>query len=43
MPESAEQVVDEEVTVEETVPGIPQLIMLDGAEDAPVCENGVCL
>jgi hypothetical protein len=40
MPEiPAEQPVDEEIIVEE----LPQLITLEGSEDAPVCENGVCL
>ena len=40
MPEiPAEQTVDEEIVVEE----LPQLIILEGSEDAPVCENGVCL
>jgi hypothetical protein len=35
----AEQTIDEETPVEE----LPQLIFLEGSEDAPVCENGVCL
>jgi hypothetical protein len=35
----AEQIADEEIPAEE----LPQLIILDGAEDAPVCANGVCL
>lgn len=39
MPETTAEQIDEETTVEE----LPQVIILEGAEDAPVCENGVCL
>lgn len=39
MPETPAEQIDEETPVEE----LPQLIILEGAEDAPVCENGVCL
>ncbi|GIE82090.1 hypothetical protein Aph02nite_80400 [Actinoplanes philippinensis] len=40
MPETpAEQIDDEQTPAEE----LPPLIILEGAEDAPVCENGVCL
>ncbi len=39
MPETTEQV--EEPAADEIQ--VPTLIILEGTEDAPVCENGVCL
>ncbi|GLY06995.1 MULTISPECIES: hypothetical protein [Actinoplanes] len=38
IPETTTPVLEEEPPVEE----LPQLIILEGADDAPVCENGVC-
>lgn len=40
MPEiTDEHSAEDEIVVEE----LPQLIVLEGSEDAPACENGVCL
>jgi hypothetical protein len=39
VPENPAEQIDEEIPAED----LPQLIILEGAEDAPVCENGVCL
>jgi hypothetical protein len=39
VPETPAEQIDEEIPAED----LPQLIILEGAEDAPVCENGVCL
>ncbi|SDS81140.1 hypothetical protein [Actinoplanes derwentensis] len=41
MPETTEQAPVEET---EQIPApIPTMILLEGTEDAPVCENGACL
>ncbi|GAA1582814.1 hypothetical protein [Actinoplanes couchii] len=42
MPETAEEVPRAEEQEIQEIPS-PVMIILEGAEDAPVCENGVCL
>lgn len=38
MPETAEETEEQEI---QEIP-LPTMLVLEGAEDAPVCENGVC-
>lgn len=41
MPETAEEAPPAEEQQVQEIP-LPVVILLEGAEDAPVCENGVC-